>query len=80
MRDPVLIAYGVTTYGSSSKTYWHRIGEAFPHETGAGLTVILHAVPRDGKIILIERDAADDERLAREAQRLEADLTRSEQP
>jgi hypothetical protein len=32
--------------------------------------VILDAVPRDGRIILLERDEADDERLAREAARI----------
>jgi hypothetical protein len=60
--DPVLIAYGVRTT-KSARNVWTRIGEAYPHDDGAGLTVYLHAVPRDGKIVLLERDDADDARL-----------------
>lgn len=65
--DPVLIAYAVKRSGRSKKALWTRIGRAYPHETGAGLTVILDAVPADGRIILLERDDADDARLEREA-------------
>lgn len=67
--DPVLIAYAVKRARSSKKASWTRIGRAYPHETGAGLTVILDAVPADGRIILLERDDDDDDRLQREAVR-----------
>lgn len=70
MSDPVLIAYGVKRRGTSSQAHWRRIGEAYPHESGAGLTVVLDVVPLDGRIILLERDDADDARLQREAERL----------
>lgn len=71
-NDPVLIAYGVKQRSSSKRAHWQRIGEAYPHESGAGLTVVLDAVPLDGRIILLERDDADDARLHREAERLAA--------
>ena len=66
-NDPVLIAYAVKRSASGKHSTWTRIGSAYPHETGAGLTVILDAIPPDGRVILLERDQADDERLAREA-------------
>jgi len=72
MTDPVLIAYGVTQRGNSQRSHWQRIGEAYPHESGAGLTIVLDAAPRDGRIILLERDDSDDARLQREAERLAA--------
>lgn len=68
--DPVLIAYGVKV-SKAGKNVWQRIGEAYPHPEGAGLTVILSAVPRDGRIVLLERDDADDRRLEREARRFQ---------
>jgi len=67
--DPVLIAY-TAKRTKSGRTVWSRIGEAFPHETGAGLTVMLDSLPLDGRVILLELDAADDARIAREAERL----------
>jgi hypothetical protein len=30
------------------------IGVAFPHDKGAGLTVVLDALPTDGRIVLVE--------------------------
>jgi hypothetical protein len=36
------------------KAIWRRIGVAFPHDKGAGLTVILEALPTDGRIVLVE--------------------------
>lgn len=68
-NDPVLIAYGVKRSSDGKRTIWRQIGEAYPHEQGAGLTVMLDVVPLDGRIILLERDAADDRRLEAEAKR-----------
>lgn len=67
--DPVLIAYSPQKR-AGGKTYWQRIGAAYPHESGAGLTVLLDALPFDGRIVLLERNAADDARLAREEERM----------
>lgn len=69
-NDPVLIAYGIKQRSTGGRAHWQRIGDAFPHDSGAGLTIVLDAVPLDGRIILLERDAADDARLQREAERL----------
>lgn len=69
--DPVLIAY-TAKRTSRGKTVWTRIGEAYPHEQGAGLTVKLSSLPLDGTVILLELDAIDDTRLAREAARVHA--------
>lgn len=59
-NDPVVIAYTAKRSKNGKRTHWTRIGRAFPHETGAGLTVILDAVPLDGRVILLELDDADD--------------------
>lgn len=65
--DPVLIAYTAKRTSTGKKLVWTRIGQAYPHETGAGLTVVLDSVPLDGRVILLEPDAADDARLDQEA-------------
>ena len=67
-NDPVLIAYAVRRT-KSNKPVWIRIGCAYPHDAGAGLTVVLDALPADGRIVLLERDADDDDRILREAAR-----------
>lgn len=69
-NDPVLIAYAALKGDGRKRTYWQRIGAAYPHESGAGLTVVLNVIPLDGRIILLEPDANDDARLLREAKRL----------
>lgn len=65
--DPVLIAYGVKKRGAGKRAWWQRIGAAYPHEQGAGLTILLDLMPLDGRIILLERDTADDEWLHKRA-------------
>lgn len=67
MSDPVLIAYGARQYRNKTRCYWQRIGAAYPHETGAGLTVVLDVIPLDNRIFLLEPDAKDDERLLKES-------------
>ncbi|AHB47691.1 hypothetical protein W911_03525 [Hyphomicrobium nitrativorans NL23] len=67
--DPVLIAFAVRRATSSNKPVWTRIGCAYPHDTGAGLTVVLDALPTDGRIVLLERDFDDDERILRQARK-----------
>jgi len=73
--DPVLIAY-TAKRTKSGRTAWSRIGQAYPHETGAGLTVVLDSVPLDGRIILLELDERDHERLAAGRARRSADSRR----
>ena len=71
-NDPVLIAYAVKRSTKDKNPVWTRIGKAYPHDAGAGLTLILDAIPPDGRVILLERDQADDDRLLREAALLES--------
>lgn len=73
-NDPVLIAYAVKRPRSDKKPVWTRIGCAYPHETGNGLTVVLDAVPSDGRVILLERDEDDDARLQRRLAQLNASI------
>lgn len=61
--DPVLIAYGVRRSKDGKKNIWTRCGEAYPHEVGSGLTVVLDVIPREGRIVLLEPNAYDDDRL-----------------
>lgn len=64
MSDPVLIAYSVQRRGGGKRSWWQRIGAAYPHEQGAGLTVVLDVLPLDGRVILLELDDSDERRLA----------------
>lgn len=68
LADPVLIAYTARRRKSGTGVSWVRIGKAFPHDRGAGLTLLLDALPIDGRIILLERDEADDRMLIRDAE------------
>lgn len=52
-NDPVLIAFAVKR-SKQGRGVWTRIGRAYPHEAGAGLTVVLDVLPRDGRIVLLE--------------------------
>lgn len=61
--DTVLIAYAVKRNSETKRAIWTRIGCTYPHEVGAGLTVVLDCVPLDGRIVLLELDAADDPRI-----------------
>ncbi|WP_411820827.1 hypothetical protein ABFZ85_06485 [Hyphococcus formosus] len=38
--------------GPEDKSYFNRIGTAFPHKDGQGHTITLDAVPVDGRIVL----------------------------
>lgn len=69
-NDPVLIAYAVKRAPSSGKPVWARFGGAYPHDAGAGLTVVLDAMPFDGRVILLERTEEDDDRLQQRLVRL----------
>ena len=71
-NDPVLIAYAVRRSPKTRRVQYERIGRAYPHNTGEGLTVILDAWPLKGRhIVLLELDEADDRRLLAEARRRE---------
>ena len=63
MSDPVLFAYSLVRRLPSGQGVWNRIGRAYPHETGAGLTVVLDALPKDGRIVLLEPQGGDEQEL-----------------
>jgi hypothetical protein len=69
-NDPVLIAYAVQRRRNGKGVNYTRIGAAYPHNVGEGLTLILEALPlRLGPIVLLELDEADDRRLLAKARR-----------
>lgn len=67
--DPVLIAYGVKRRSTSKRAHWQRIGAAYPHESGEGLTVVLDIIPLVGRIILLGLNTDDHERRAAQVAR-----------
>jgi len=50
-QKPALIAYTVT--GDDEKTFWTRIGTAWPHKNGEGFNIELAALPLGGRIVMI---------------------------
>jgi hypothetical protein len=54
-KKPTLIAHSVRER-DGQKPVWTRIGAAWPHDKGAGLTLQLEALPLnfDGRIVLTE--------------------------
>jgi hypothetical protein len=59
-KKPELIAYQVKNIEGRDKAIWTRIGAAFAHESGEGFSVVLDALPLDGRITLIEPKAGDE--------------------
>ena len=60
-KKPTLIAYTVKDRGEGQKGIWTRIGAAWPHGGGNGLSIQLDALPLDGRIVLTEPKADDAE-------------------
>jgi hypothetical protein len=60
-QPPALIAYHVTERGENEnkKSFWTRIGAAWDHEDGKGLTVQLDLVPVNGGRIVLREPAED---------------------
>jgi len=57
-QPPALIAFHVTERGD--KKFWTRIGAAWDHEDGKGLTVQLDLVPVNGGRVVLREPAADE--------------------
>jgi hypothetical protein len=60
-NKPTLLAYTVKNRGKGQKAIWTRIGAAWPHNSGAGFSIELEALPVDGRLVLIppKADEAD---------------------
>lgn len=58
-NTPTLIAYSVKQNGKNRKSFWTRIGAAWPQKNGQGFNVQLEAFPVDGKIVLMPPKADD---------------------
>ncbi len=50
-KKPTHVAYHVRE-GQGDKSYWTRIGAAWPHSDGQGFNVQLEVVPLDGRVSL----------------------------
>jgi hypothetical protein len=53
-NQPALIAYSVKERGEGKKAIWTKIGAAFPHDNGNGMTIQLDALPLGDRIVLTE--------------------------
>ncbi len=66
-RRPAFTAYAVT--GEGKQAFWTRIGSVWPHNHGEGFNIDLHALPTNGRIVLLpfkaEQDASQDAEVAR---------------
>jgi hypothetical protein len=60
-KTPSLIAYAVTEKGED-KSFWTRIGAAWDHEDGKGLTLQLDLVPVNGGRIVLRTPSEDQEK------------------
>ena len=62
-NKPTLIAYSIRERGKGQKPIWTRIGAAWPHDSGSGLSIQLEALPLnfDGRIVLTEPKGEDAE-------------------
>jgi hypothetical protein len=49
--QPTLIAFSVKERGEGKQAIWTKIGAAFPHGTGKGLTIQLDALPIGDRIV-----------------------------
>ena len=55
--QPTLIAYSVKERDKGKQDIWTKIGAAFPHGKGHGLTIQLDALPLGDRIVLCEPKA-----------------------
>jgi hypothetical protein len=51
-KMPAFQAYHVTNKGDDS--FWTKVGAAWPHRDGKGLSLILSVIPMNGQIVLRE--------------------------
>lgn len=58
-KKPSHNVYTVREGGENGSDYWTKIGVAFAHNDGKGFSVILEALPLDGKITIRQPDPKD---------------------
>jgi hypothetical protein len=51
-KTPAFQAWHVTSKGDNS--FWTKVGAAWPHRDGKGLSLILSVIPMNGQIVLRE--------------------------
>jgi len=49
-KKPAFIAYSVK--GNGEDAFWNRVGAAWYHKDGSGLSITLAAMPIEGRIVL----------------------------
>ncbi len=59
-NKPTFLAYAVKDRGRNQRAIWTRIGAAWPHREGTGLSIELEALPIDGRIVLMEPKPDDE--------------------
>jgi hypothetical protein len=60
-NKPTLVAYSIRERGKGQKPIWTRIGAAWPHDSGSGLSIQLEALPLGDRIVLTEPKADEPE-------------------
>ena len=59
-NKPAFHAYNVSEATEESKSHWTKIGAAWEHSKGEGLTITLDCIPLSGRIILRKPKAEAD--------------------
>ena len=58
---PAFLAYTVRDRGSDKTPFWTQIGAVFPHRNGEGYSVVLEALPLNGRIeLVVPREGASE--------------------
>lgn len=60
-KGPSYLAYTVRDGKEGQKGFWTRIGAFFAHEDGEGGTLLLEALPIDGRVVLRAPKSDDEE-------------------
>lgn len=69
---PSYLAY-IVKEGTTPKSYWTRIGAAFAHNDRKGFTLVLDALPLDGRLTLRKPEPKPEEQLPSPVEAIPAD-------
>lgn len=58
-KKPTHFVYTVRDGGDKNNDYWTKIGAAFAHNDGKGFSVILDALPVDGRLTIRQPEPKD---------------------